>query len=469
MKKVFTIFFAIFCFTLVFSQNQNYRTFTWNNVERNYIEITPSDITTPKPVLFVLHGLGDSDTNMLSYLPSATNRPDWYYIVPQAIEWSLMTYNLGAAWNISASGNVNYSGFTIPYNINSNIDDEGFLIAILDSLINNHSVDQDSIFFIGFSLGGFMTNKMGILHGDRIKGIASINGTIGNELGTTVPVAKINALHIHGTADNVIDYNTGEATMSASISVPVASTGAEETVEFWRSHNNCDINSIDLIYEDLVNDGFTFERNLYINGDNNSKTAFIKANGGLHNIYYVPNNDIDYFAEIIKFFRNQWEVNEEVNYNISGTVTENGNPLVNVTINYNHGTQLTNAQGQFSITVPENETITITPILNDYIFTPTDTTITASSDIPDINFIAQTISAHEINSINFAIFPNPAANNINISINQINVDMEIYNIIGEKILETKLTNFENSIDISSLKKGAYIIKVNNTVKNIIVQ
>lgn len=385
MKKIITIFLAIFCFYSVYAQTQEYRTITWDNLERNYIEISPSEMTSAKPVLFVLHGMGDSDTSFVALFTQLQNLPDWYYIFPQALNWSIMGQEMGSTWNISASGTI--SGM-LPYDVNGDVDDDGFFMAILDSLINNCSIDQDSIFFAGFSLGGFMANKMGILHADRINGIASISGTIGNELGTNVPLANVNALHIHGDADNVVDYETGEATIQ--VTVPIGSTGAEGTVEFWRNFNNCDTENVHYSYPDTENDNLTFERDLYLNGDNDSRVGFIKVNGGAHEFYYYPQNDIDYFAEVIKFFKNQW--NEE-----------------------------------------------------------------------------DPIGINNNSEANMEVFPNPASTTLNVYVDELNTNLEIYNLLGEKVYESKLTNYENSIDISSLTKGAYIVKTNNTVKNIIIQ
>ncbi len=41
---------------------------------------------------------------------------------------------------------------------------------------------------------------------------------------------------------------------------------------------------------------------MYKNGENGTKTCFIKVNNGQHNWYYTPANDIDYTTEIYNFF-----------------------------------------------------------------------------------------------------------------------------------------------------------------------
>jgi polyhydroxybutyrate depolymerase len=308
MKKLLLIISIV---TLnVLAQAQTFKTFSWDNQTREYLEILPSDMTTAKPVCFVLHGIGDSDTNMASVIPPANLRPDWYYIVQQALIWNvtvpiLGTMNMGATWNVGATAAITYI-IPIQVAVNPDVDDSGFLIALLDSVISNYNIDEDSVFFFGFSLGGFMTNRMAKEHSDRITAIASVSGTIGNNVTATVPPANINALHIHGTSDVTVGYATATISIEG-INSSSLGLGAEATVEYWRNFNNCDAVPIIYDYPNIKSDGLTFERYHYLNGDNGSRTAFIKVNGGLHSWYYTPQNDIDYFDEIIKFFRNDWE------------------------------------------------------------------------------------------------------------------------------------------------------------------
>jgi poly(3-hydroxybutyrate) depolymerase len=194
----------------------------------------------------------------------------------------------------------------IQASINPDVDDSGFLTALLDSLIENYNVDEDSVFFFGFSLGGFMTNRMAKEHSDRITAIASVSGTIGNYIVSVTAPASINALHIHGTADNTVKYEDASISIQGMDCNSVG-LGAEATAEYWRNFNNCDATPIIYDYPNIKNDGITFQRYYYLNGDNNSRTALIKVDGGTHSWYSSSQNDIDYFDEIIKFFRNEWE------------------------------------------------------------------------------------------------------------------------------------------------------------------
>ena len=164
--------------------------FTWQGVEREYLVRTPTQHDGPLPVLFFLHGLYgqivpyDQDFNF----SQMAEEFGWAIIVPQALD-----LGMGTMWNV---------GMT-----DSDVDDSGFLMALLDSLMLQYHLDPDSIFFTGFSMGGFMTYRMAIEHGDRITACAPVSGLISNALSSVTPVAPVRMLHIHGTDDYIVGYN----------------------------------------------------------------------------------------------------------------------------------------------------------------------------------------------------------------------------------------------------------------------
>jgi len=311
MKKSFTII-ALLISVSIFAQTHVTRTLMWDETERQYLEYVPTmyNPETPAPVIFCLHGLGDNMTNFSGLgFDNIADQKGWIVITPQALDATLpMAGNIGAAWGAGVSSTFPVIGYQV---INPDVDDAGFLLAILDSLQNNFNINTDSVFFMGFSMGGFMANRMGIEHGDRIKGIATVSGTIGNEMTSVTPVNNINAMHIHGTADETITYQEGGMIIGTYGTYTVG-LGAEPTVEFWRSYNNCSAEPIMSYFPNEVADGLTFERYLYLDGNNDSRTAFIKVNEGEHSWYYKPANDIDYTTEIYKFLTNTMDFPSEV-------------------------------------------------------------------------------------------------------------------------------------------------------------
>ena len=107
-------------------------------------------------------------------------------------------------------------------------------------------------------------------------------------------------------------------------------------------------------------------------------------------------------------------------------------------------------------------------------------TITMTANSPtgrDINAIVTNtfqltvqanLGVNEVVKNSLKIYPNPAVSEITISGEElVNENIEIYNLLGQKVLEQKLMANENKINISQLSKGIYTVKLidsNVTVK-----
>ncbi len=352
MKKIYTLLALVaFLFSV---QAQTTKTMTYGGTTRQYLEYVPSSYNGgPAPVLFVLHGLGDDMNNMFTGtgFKQVADQHGWIVITPQALEASvsLMGQNisLGTAWNSGVSANLSFLGNII---VNDGVDDSGFIMAILDDLISTYNVDQANVFSMGFSMGGFMSNRLAIEHGDRINAIAAVSGTIGNEVKTLTPVANVNTLHFHGTSDSTVGYDNADFNvmgMSASVGL-----GAEATVDYWRNYNQCNATPTVTNFPNSANDGLTFEKYAYDNGNNGSKTHFIKVIGGDHTWYSTPNNDIDYTTEIYNFFASCLVGGNDIDDN-DNNVLIFPNPANNILSIQGEGisqVQLFNAMGQQVLT-----------------------------------------------------------------------------------------------------------------------
>jgi hypothetical protein len=74
-------------------------------------------------------------------------------------------------------------------------------------------------------------------------------------------------------------------------------------------------------------------------------------------------------------------------------------------------------------------------------------------------FWASTLSSESFEANKFSIFPNPVNNNLNIQSENRDIQIiEIYNLNGKLVLQHKY-NLNEAIDVSSLAKGLYLLKV----------
>jgi len=313
MKKIVLLFALAFAaFTL---NAQEVKTFTWGGQERQYVQYIPETAAAEAPVLFMLHGLGDEALNFFyaTEIRSVADRKGWMVIAPQALDFNFQIPGLGGqdfgnAW--AAGVTIHFSFFTSSYDIpvNGGVDDAGFLLATLDTLAVEHGVCNDSVFFAGFSLGGFMCHRMAIEHGDRINAIAAVSGLVGNDMESVTPVGNVNILQVYGTNDEQISYDGAMVSYqnygSYCVGLPV-----EQTVDYWRNYNQCTDTVVEE-YPDLQNDGLTFEMRSLLNGTDGARVGFLKVNNGLHRWYRGDSHDIDYNEEIVRFFTNTLDVTD---------------------------------------------------------------------------------------------------------------------------------------------------------------
>ena len=258
-----------------FSQVQN---FEWQGMQREYILRTPSQPDETMPVLFFLHGLGDNITRVDNefHFSQIADEFGWAIVVPQA-----RNEGYGTMWNAGL--------------MSSSTDDSGFLMALLDALGEQYPLDMDSVFFTGFSMGGFMTHRMAIEHGDRIAACAPVSGLITFAMSAQTAVAPVRMLHIHGTSDPVVGYDGGSQYFGSTLGLSV-----DAILEYWKDANAIVEGPVIDTFPDLQNDGLRFVRYTY---QGEKELQHIKVIGGNHTWYHSEDQyDIGYMTEIHKFF-----------------------------------------------------------------------------------------------------------------------------------------------------------------------
>ncbi|MBL7787596.1 MAG: T9SS type A sorting domain-containing protein [Chitinophagales bacterium] len=288
MKKILTMMVVLCCTVLgAMAQNPSSNTFAFEGKTRQYLLYVPSiyqQSNEAVPLVVVLHGLGDNMNNMSQVgFHQIADTANFIVVTPQALpDPSPLIGMLGNAWNSGAA----MFGITP----NATLNDSGFLIALVDSIAAHYDIDPNRIYFTGFSMGGYMSNRMACEHSDRVAAIASVAGTIGTSL-TCTPERPVHTLHFHGTADGTVAYSGNQSGMDA-----------EELVQFWRDNNHCDTAAIHTALPNTnPSDGYTIDRYEYNNGIWGAQTKFYKTTGADHT-WLGPNNDVYYTAEIWKFF-----------------------------------------------------------------------------------------------------------------------------------------------------------------------
>jgi len=78
--------------------------------------------------------------------------------------------------------------------------------------------------------------------------------------------------------------------------------------------------------------------------------------------------------------------------------------------------------------------------------------------VDDIAIYSATADVRDNNMLNISMYPNPTSNRLNISAQNIIKSAVIYNILGKQVMCLEINKNSESIDVSSLASGMYLIK-----------
>ena len=164
----------------------------------------------------------------------------------------------------------------------SEVDDVGFLLSLLDRLREELPIDPDRIYVTGASNGGMMTYRMLIEAPERFAaGAAYIANLPVLTSPLPAPEQPVPILIANGTQDRLMPYEGGVVAKDRGV---VIST--RETVDWWVTANKAD--RAGLVARDLPDlnqeDGCRIEESIYPAGEGGAPVWFYRIDGGGHTL-----------------------------------------------------------------------------------------------------------------------------------------------------------------------------------------
>lgn len=263
MKK--TLLFLTICATVfntnIEAQTTEFGSFMYDGKIREYRLFIPSNYQNYEalPLVFNLHGFNSNSLQQELYtgMNQVADTAKFFVCHADGYKYS----GDDQSWNVD-------------WGIGSSEDDVGFINALIDTISSNYNVNLEAVFSTGMSNGGFMSYKLACELNDRIRAIASVTGSMSPvQDQNCAPQAPIPVMQIHGTEDNIVQYNG-----TAFVSIPI-----EELISKWVGFNNC-ANLPDTISvpNNDPTDGTTSERIEYNDCNDDSRVVFYKVTGGEH-------------------------------------------------------------------------------------------------------------------------------------------------------------------------------------------
>lgn len=138
----------------------------------------------------------------------------------------LLTWN-GGSWS---------GGSCCGFSVKKNIDDVGFVSALIDEVSKKFSIDNRRVYATGISNGGIMSYRLACELPNKIAAVAAVAPpAVPSNCRPRRPVA---VMHVHGTADPCAPFKGGEGGGCIGRQRMMAQS-AEEMVEFWARNNHC--------------------------------------------------------------------------------------------------------------------------------------------------------------------------------------------------------------------------------------
>jgi polyhydroxybutyrate depolymerase len=188
-------------------------------IARTYHRYRPPELaaTTHPPLVVVLHGgFGQgAGAERLYHWDAAARKHGFVVVYPDGVGRS---WNGGNCCGPAARGDV---------------DDVGFLSALVQRLEADSGVDPRRVYVTGMSNGAFMVYRMACEAPIAIAAIGPVAGTLGVTCDHARPTS---VLHIHGSADRNIPFDGGAGSgfeRRARLAVP-------EALARWRRIDRCE-------------------------------------------------------------------------------------------------------------------------------------------------------------------------------------------------------------------------------------
>jgi phospholipase/carboxylesterase len=160
----------------------------------------PSQIDPNKkyPALFVMHGIGSNEQNMMSLVDGLEGQ---FFIF--SVRGHLSQPPGFAYFTIQGYGKPHRDVFD--HGINQ-------LSSFIDYAEEHYPIDQNQFYLLGFSQGAIVSMTLGLTLGNRIKGIVALSGYIPGFVKEEYNIKPVNELSLfisHGEFDNILPYEWG--------------------------------------------------------------------------------------------------------------------------------------------------------------------------------------------------------------------------------------------------------------------
>jgi poly(3-hydroxybutyrate) depolymerase len=206
--KMFTVVLALAC-GIPFAQSGSIQV---GGETRTFIVHAPTGLSNPSLVIS-MHGASGtgSQQQSMSGFDKIADREKFVVVYPDGIS---------NRWDITGTKDVN------------------FILAIIDTMAARYQIDRNRVYATGFSMGGMLSYKLACTVADKIAAIGPASGYMMGGGGGCSPSRPMPIMHIHGSADDVVDFSGLASYITGWVGKNGCPTAAQITKPYPESKSN---------------------------------------------------------------------------------------------------------------------------------------------------------------------------------------------------------------------------------------
>ncbi|HEY3859016.1 MAG TPA: PHB depolymerase family esterase [Gammaproteobacteria bacterium] len=207
----------------------------YGGLDRSYVLHLPEPMpTAPPPVVLVLHGGGGSAESMakMTGFDAEADKDGFIAVYPNGTDESRPLMSLIGKPGFLTWNAGNCCGFAK----DNNIDDVGFLRAVVAAVLKDNAADPKRVYATGISNGGMMAYRLACEASDMFAAIAPVSAVLESQ--PCKPTQPISVFHIHGAKDENVPIagGVGKKAIEKEDRKPV-----QDTIDFWVKQDGCGV------------------------------------------------------------------------------------------------------------------------------------------------------------------------------------------------------------------------------------
>ena len=191
---------------------------------RTYVLHVPAARPGPRPLVVSIHGAGGSAQGV-------EHQSGWGALADR--EGFLVAYpdGTGKTWNDGRADTPSRS-------VKENVDDVGFIAALIEDVARRTPVDRRRVYVNGMSNGAFMSARFACERADLVAAIGLVVGTIGPDvLASCKPTRPFSVISFGSTNDPLVPYAGGFVRLGVVVRGKAASF--DDTTRLWVDRFGC--------------------------------------------------------------------------------------------------------------------------------------------------------------------------------------------------------------------------------------